>query len=150
MILPYLGRLACLCLAAFFLAHTALAVLVSLAARGAIRRAAYLRPHVAALIRRPGHILDVDVDRSRCRERQAPVARIAHLDQELHAATPEHSADANSIAGAQPPGSARPLDGSLPPKTCPSWQRASIRWRSCELLARISAVLRRYYPNPTA
>jgi hypothetical protein len=48
MILPYLDRLACLCLAAFFLAHTALAALVSLAASGAIRRAAHMRPRVAA------------------------------------------------------------------------------------------------------
>ena len=48
MTIPYLGRLVCLSLAAFFLAHTALAAVVSLAARGAIRRSAHMRPCVAA------------------------------------------------------------------------------------------------------
>jgi hypothetical protein len=48
MTVPYLGRLACLSLAAFFLAHTALAAVVSLASRGAIRRATQMRARVAA------------------------------------------------------------------------------------------------------
>jgi hypothetical protein len=38
-----------------------------------------------------------------CRERQAAVARVADRHHELKAATPECSADANSITGAQPP-----------------------------------------------
>jgi hypothetical protein len=46
--LSYLARLACLSLAAFFLAHTVLAAIVSLSARRAIERARQFRPHLAA------------------------------------------------------------------------------------------------------
>jgi len=48
MTLPYLPRLVCLCLAAFFLVHLALGAIVSLIARPAVRMAASLRPRVAA------------------------------------------------------------------------------------------------------
>ena len=48
MTVAYFGRLVCLCLAAFFVLHTALAMLVSFSARIAIRRAARMRADVAA------------------------------------------------------------------------------------------------------
>jgi len=48
MTVPYIARLACLCLATFFIAHTAFAAMVALIAHGAIRRATDMRPHTAA------------------------------------------------------------------------------------------------------
>lgn len=48
MILPYLPRLFCISLAAFFLIHLALGTIVSLIARPAVRLGERIRPHVAA------------------------------------------------------------------------------------------------------
>ncbi len=48
MTVPYIARLACLCLATFFITHTALAAIVALTAQSAIRRATCMRPHTAA------------------------------------------------------------------------------------------------------
>lgn len=48
MTLPYLPRLVCLSLAAFFLVHLALGAVVSLIARPAVRLGERIRPHVAA------------------------------------------------------------------------------------------------------
>ena len=50
MTLSYMARLACLSLAAFFLAHTVLAAIVSLMTRRAIERARQLRPQLAARV----------------------------------------------------------------------------------------------------
>lgn len=48
MILPYFLKLWCLCLAAFFLIHTAAGLAISLAAAAAIRMAESMRPRIAA------------------------------------------------------------------------------------------------------
>ena len=48
MTLPYLGRLACFCLAAFFLCHTAVAAAIYALASCAIRRASRMFPRTAA------------------------------------------------------------------------------------------------------
>lgn len=50
MSLPYIARLACLCFAAFFLLHTALAVAVSLLARHAVHRVSRFNPKTASCL----------------------------------------------------------------------------------------------------